>query len=134
MEKMIQLDGSKETDQVLFEYLWDGIIAGGSKGEVRDRKSLRGWAAIQRKLQSISIPDPNFNLKTGKPIDGFKGTMRPPSARNLKEGIQSVSLEVGQVDEIISRIEKVPWGGAQEIQVADLIDFLSAAPEVKKET
>jgi hypothetical protein len=132
MNKRLTFDATFEDERTRFEYLWDGIILGGTRSRCRscgqelgvsdpkDRKALRAWAAIQKKLHTISEPDPSF--------DPLK---RPVSARVLKPGTQEVVFEQGQIEEILARIEKVSWGGAQEIQVADVIDFLSAAPEVK---
>ena len=121
MTKQLVFDGDSKDDQIRFEYLWDGILAGGSRGEAKDRKTLRLWATIQKKLHTISEETKNPDPR-----------VRSLAARSLKAGPQAVIFEVGQIDEILARIEKVPWVGWQEIGAADVIDFLSAAPEVKE--
>ena len=121
MEKVLTFDASKESDRQLFETLWDGVILGGSRGEAKTRQEIRRWAAIQRKLKAI-----------GEVTRDFDHTQRPMDPLVLLPGVHTVTYEQGDIEEIEKRLEKFPWPGSKEVDVADLLDFLSAAP-VKKE-
>ena len=124
MEKVITFDASKDTDRRLFETLWDGVILGGSRGEAKTKQELRHWAVIQRKLKAI-----------GEVTSDYNHNERPLDPLVLTPGTHTITLEQGDIEDIEKRLEKFPWPGSKEIDVADLLDFLSAAPvkdEVKK--
>ena len=120
MEKQLVFDGDREIDRQRYATLWDGVILGGSRGEAKTRQELRRYAKIQRALKVI-----------GQMTTDFDPRLRPPDPFILAPGRHEVLLEQGEIEDIEKRLEKVPWGGQMEIAVADLFDFLSAAPIVE---
>jgi len=120
MEKRLVFDADREVDRTRYTTLWDGVILGGSRGEAKTRQELRRYAKIQRALKAI-----------GQITTDFDPRLRPPDPLILAPGTHEVVLEQGEIEDIEKRLEKVPWGGQMEIAVADLFDFLSAAPIVE---
>ncbi len=120
MEKRLMFDATRELDRQRYTTLWDGVILGGSRGEAKTRQELRRYAKIQRALKAI-----------GEVTADFDPRLRPPEPMVLLSGTHEIVFEQGEIEDIEKRLEKVPWGGQMEIAVADLFDFLSAAPVVE---
>lgn len=110
-------------DRRVFEQLWDTLILGAQAGTPagKSRVQIRREATLQRKLMAISHPtlDPDR-------------TMRPPYARSLAPGPQELLLTIEEVTLAMEFAEKVPWGGALVVAVADLFDVLESAPTVQE--
>ena len=118
MKKTVTFEATS-VGQRRFAYLYDSVILGGSKGQIQGKDDLRAEAAIQIKLEAISEPTPKEQIDP---------RYRPETARSLKAEGGSLDLTVSEIERIEKLIGAVPWGGAQKVAVADLYDFLSAAP------
>lgn len=107
----------------LFRYLWDGITLGslqlrnslGQQEAMKIAKSrTREEAKIQRKLIAISGP---CTIEQAK---------RPQGARDLLfPGLRSVIFEVSELELIDKLLQAWPWGGGEQIQMANLYDALA---------
>ena len=118
MKKTLIFDKT-DVGQRRFQYLYDGVILGGSKGQIQSKDDLREEARIQMALEAISNPllKEQIDLR-----------YRPECARVLTAEGGTVTLTVAQCERVEKLLGQVPWGGMQKIPVADLYDFLSVAP------
>ena len=110
----------------LFEKLSDGVVIGSQylrqsdpPKDVKARTRLE--ATIQRRLRGISDPVPAAGI-------GSRGQ----GARKLVTCPSEVIFEQAELEHVEKLISAVPWGGLDMIGVADLYDFLSAAPTVEE--
>ena len=115
MKHTLQFDDS-DAGRSNFEYLWDGVVMGASKGEAKTDQTIRQNAKIQRALILVSDLAVTFDKQ-----------QRPINARNLKPGAHAVQLEQGDIEHARKLILGVPWPGHHDIAVADLLDCLGAA-------
>ena len=117
------------TGRQAFQFLSDGVYLGSLqlRAAIPREEALRVAkartrleASIQRVLLSISAPA--IDPPAWRPQD---------CARDLLTGPQTITLTGEQLEHIDKLLTSIAWGGAQQIAIADLYDFLSLAPEVE---
>jgi hypothetical protein len=79
------------------------------------KQVLRQERDIFRALEAVSVAD-----------------AKDPKARELALFGGSVALTQEQIELIVERIDKGPWGGDAACDMADALDFIGAAPEQQK--
>lgn len=107
--------------RVLFTTLWDGVLLGASRGETKSKDQIRREAGVQRALKAISVEAPAETPK------------RLVQSRVLVEAGGTVTFSIAEMEVIDQLLQKVPWGGADTLAVADLFDLLGAAPDSPRE-
>lgn len=102
-----------------FRFIWDGIVLGASRGETKAETTIRSNARLQRSLIKVSH-------------EAAEKTNRPINARDLNADGGEVIWETGDIEHAKKLVLAVPWGGAQDIAIADLLDWIARAPTVEE--
>lgn len=94
------------------------------------KQVLRTERNIWRKMKEIGEPDPQKSNDLHCPKCGELVMQGDKKNYRLKEGGGAVTLEQEEVELLMDRIDKGPWTGDAAEDMADTLDFLSAAPSL----
>lgn len=101
--------------RAFFRLLWLGFILGTTAKEAKSKDQIRKEARVLRPLRAISVP-----------------TTHDAALRELRKEGGTTQYEPADLELLDQALQRVPWGGGDTLDVADLFDFLSRAPESEK--
>ena len=109
------LNFDNDVGEMLFEYVYEGFIVGGSLATTKGLSVMRREMSLMGKFESIS-----HEYKCGKKIVADE-----PKRKLNKEGSKSIHIDIPEFDILYSYIISVPWSTGLPVKRAlETIDWL----------
>jgi hypothetical protein len=132
MKRVLTFDGGADSGRICAAILMALRFGRNHVQQAPGKAILRQERDIKRALAAITEPDPDKVADLLCQKCGHLVMPRDAVARRLKEGGGSVVLTQADIELISERVDKGMWTGDSAEDLADTLDFLSAAPEAPK--
>ncbi len=129
MRRILTFDGGPDSRRICGAILTALRFGRNLQQQAPGKAVLRQERDIKRALAAITEPDPDKGSDLRCQKCDHLVMVRDTVARRLVAAGGSVTLSQADIELVLDRIDKGPWSGDAADDMADALDFLSAAPE-----